>query len=117
MNRFGPLALVRSRRLGYTRRRLEKRSQALQACNLTRNIQADGAPMVHRTPGGVTSPGVFFHHRTPELCLRKRIGTVPKTSLSNTIRSQFGAIAFSSFHCDRCRPATYRGLSGEVHED
>lgn len=26
---------------------LEKRSQALQACNLTRNIQADGAPMVH----------------------------------------------------------------------
>jgi hypothetical protein len=46
--------------------RLEKRSQALQACNLTRNIQADGAPMVHR-PLESKSPGVFFcPHRTPE---------------------------------------------------
>ena len=45
--------------------RLEKRSQALQACNLTRNIQADGAPMVHLAPGG-DSRGLFFHHRTPE---------------------------------------------------
>ena len=49
--------------------RLEKRSQALQACNLTRNIQADGAPMVHH-PWGFTPPGVFFcTHRTPESCL------------------------------------------------
>jgi hypothetical protein len=32
--------------------RLEKRSQALQECNLTRNIQADGAPMVHRLSVG-----------------------------------------------------------------
>jgi len=50
---------------------LEKRSQALQACNLTRNIQADGAPMVHLAPG-ISPPGVFSYHRTPELCLRKR---------------------------------------------
>jgi hypothetical protein len=45
---------------GYNNRCLEKRSQALQACNLTRNIQADGAPMVHRTPEGAILRGFFF---------------------------------------------------------
>jgi hypothetical protein len=52
-----PFVLLRSRCWLYSPR-LEKRSQALQACNLTRNIQADGAPMVH---GPLEpSPGVFF---------------------------------------------------------
>ena len=50
--RFGPVRLWLLR--------LEKRSQALQACNLTRNIQADGAPMVHRTPVGFCLQGFFF---------------------------------------------------------
>jgi len=40
--------------------RLEKRSPALQACNRTRNIQADGVPMVHRTLGGSTSRGLLL---------------------------------------------------------
>jgi hypothetical protein len=40
--------------------RLEKRGQTLQACNLTRNIQADGAPRVHRTPEGSNLRGFFF---------------------------------------------------------
>ena len=31
---------------------LEKRSRALRGRNLTRNIQADSAPMVHLVPGG-----------------------------------------------------------------
>jgi hypothetical protein len=47
--------------------RLEKRSQALQGCNLTRNIQVDGAPRVH-PPGGFVLPGFFcptFGHRSP----------------------------------------------------
>ena len=48
---------------------LEKRSQALQGCNLTRNIQVDGVPMAH-PPGGVFPAGLSFsHHRTPEPCL------------------------------------------------
>jgi len=54
--------------LGWSR--LEKRSQALQGCNLTRNIQvdrcADGA-----SPGGChPARGLLLTpHRTPELCL------------------------------------------------
>ena len=98
--------------------RLEKRSQALQACNLTRNIQADGAPMVHLAPGGKLQ-GSFFHHRTPELCLGKRTGTV-KQDVSFSVRFDLssGAVAFSSVQAgDQGRPATYRGLSKEVHED
>jgi len=38
--------LAASGELGYPPARLEKRSQALQGCNLTRNIQADGVPLV-----------------------------------------------------------------------
>jgi hypothetical protein len=92
--------------------RLEKRSQALQACNLTRNFQADGAPMVHH-PCGIIPPGVFFlHHRTPESCLRKRTGiAAPDVSF----QPQFGLRATRSpslrFPGDPCRPCTYRGLS------
>src|SRR5262249_16649496 len=52
------LVAVPTRRL-YSRC-LEKRSQALQACNLTRNIQADGVPMVHRAPGESLLLGSFF---------------------------------------------------------
>src|SRR5688572_2725689 len=51
--------------------RLEKRSQALQACNLTRNIQVDGAPMVQASEGSAFR-GFFLRHRTPEPCLGKR---------------------------------------------
>lgn len=55
------LACPRGLRLVY----LEKRSQALQGCNLTRNIQVDGAPMVH-PPGGILPARLFLsHHRTP----------------------------------------------------
>jgi hypothetical protein len=39
--------------------RLEKRSQALRGRNLTRNIQADGAPMVHQVPGNFGCQGPF----------------------------------------------------------
>jgi hypothetical protein len=39
------VTLPGSGRFGYGFLRLEKRSQALQGCNLTRNIQVDGAPM------------------------------------------------------------------------
>jgi hypothetical protein len=92
-----PLALPLSHTAGYNCRRLEKRSQALQACNLTRNIQADGAPMVHH-PWGVKPPGVVFHHRTPELCLGKRTGTLQQdVSFSARFGLRFGAVAFSSF--------------------
>jgi hypothetical protein len=49
---------------------LEKQSQALQRCNLARNIQADGAPMVHG-PRRAIFGDFFLAHRTPELCLRK----------------------------------------------
>src|SRR5262245_39848853 len=57
---------------GYNNQCLEKRSPALQACNRTRNIQADGVPMAHRAPGRTRSSGPFFCHWTPELCLKKR---------------------------------------------
>src|SRR5438270_14094260 len=40
---------------------LEKRSPALQGCNRTRNIQADGAPRVHRASCGLPpQEAVFF---------------------------------------------------------
>ena len=45
---------------GLYSRCLEKRSRALQACNLTRNIQADGVPMVHWVPGEGLLQGSFF---------------------------------------------------------
>ena len=92
--------------------RLEKRSQALQACNLTRNIQADGAPMVHH-PWGIKPPGVFFcHHRTPESCLGKRTGIVAQdVSLQLRFGLSSAAIAFSSVAGRSCRPCTYWGLS------
>jgi hypothetical protein len=38
---------------------LEKRSQALRGRNLARNIQADGAPMVHLVPDGLGRQGPF----------------------------------------------------------
>ena len=39
---------------------LEKRSQALRGRNLTRDIQADGAPMVHLASGDQGYRGPFF---------------------------------------------------------
>src|SRR5262249_58440002 len=57
---------------GYNDQCLEKRSLALQACNRTRNIQADGVPRAHRAPGHRRSQGPFFCHWTPEPCLEKR---------------------------------------------
>ena len=66
---------------------LEKRSQALQACNLTRNIQADGAPMVHRTPG--TSQGSAFStigHRSYALKTHR----VARPGVSTTVPSPCG---------------------------
>jgi hypothetical protein len=39
--------------------RLEKRSQALRGRNLARNIQTDGAPMVHHVPGNYGCQGPF----------------------------------------------------------
>ena len=51
--------------------RLEKRSQALRGRNLTRDIQADGAPMVPGASGEKLCQGPPFldRHGTPELCL------------------------------------------------
>ena len=52
--------------------RLEKRSRALRGRNLTRNIQADGAPTVYLVPDGSGRQGPFYSwHRQPESCLRK----------------------------------------------
>ena len=46
---------------------LVKRSQALRGRNLTRDSQADGAPMVHQAPGRSRGPGsLFVTTRTPE---------------------------------------------------
>ena len=60
--------------------RLEKRSQALQGCNLTRNIQVDGAPRVH-LPGRFRSARFFLsHHRTPEPCLENPPSQRPRSS-------------------------------------
>ena len=42
--------------------RLEKRSQALQACNLTRNIQADGAPMLQCALNCANDGEVYAFH-------------------------------------------------------
>jgi len=71
---------------------LEKRSQALQGCNLTRNIQADGAPMVHRASWGLTpQEAIFFtighpsyasenppsqHHKTNSFCWEPCVPTL-----------------------------------------
>src|SRR6516165_2059062 len=77
--------------------RLEKRSQALQACNLTRNIQADGVPMVHRAPGASNLQGSFFvtiGHRSH--ALKTHRNSSPRRLLRATIRLSSATIAFSS---------------------
>ena len=52
---------------------LEKRSWPVRGRNPTRDIQADGAPMVHRAPDERFRQGplCFDPHRTPEPCLKK----------------------------------------------
>jgi hypothetical protein len=51
--------------------RLKKRSQALLGSNLTRDIQADAAPMARPASGGKSSEAVAFEpHWTPERCLK-----------------------------------------------
>src|SRR5262249_22086429 len=74
---------------------LEKRSQALQACNLTRNIQADGAPMVHPALGDQYLQGSFCRHRTPEPCLKKRT-YIPGQTLGVRFDLGAGAVDISS---------------------
>jgi hypothetical protein len=99
--------------------RLEKRSQALQACNLTRNIQADGAPLVHLTPEGSDLQGSFLSPADTRVMPWKTHRDSPsRRLLSSRVRSLlwhdrflFGLLG------NPCRPATYRGLSKEVHED
>src|ERR1700730_18779500 len=98
---------------------MEKRSQALQACNLTRNIQADGAPMVHRTPEASAFRVLFFFHRAPESCLPKRFREPLKASPSPTVPSQCqrGRFVFGSSG-DLMSPTHLSGtLQREVHED
>ncbi len=93
--------------------RLEKRSQALQACNLTRNIQADGAPMVHRTPGASAFRGLFFAsigHRS------HASENAPEKLLTAYLRQRFrlsaSAVASSSVNqAIQRRLCTYWGLS------
>jgi hypothetical protein len=52
--------------------RPEKRSQALLGSNLTRDIQADGAPMARPASGGKSSEAVAFEpHWTPERIFEK----------------------------------------------
>jgi hypothetical protein len=110
------LGAVPSRRL-YSPR-LEKRSPALQRCHRTSNIQADGVPMAHRAPGVAIPQGSCFAigHRSYALKTHRHSHSrrsLPKHgSASASARSQ--ALRWSG---DPCRPATYRGLSAEVHED
>ena len=51
----------------------EKRSQALQRCNLARDISVDGTPMVLPVPGEHPFVGDSFleDHWIPEPCLKK----------------------------------------------
>jgi hypothetical protein len=52
--------------------RLEKRSQALLGSNLTRDIQADAAPMARPASGGKSSEAVALEpHWTPERIFEK----------------------------------------------
>jgi hypothetical protein len=97
--------------------RLEKRSQALQACNLTRNIQADGAPMVHLAPGGKLQGPFFSPSDTRVMPWKTHRHSSARRLLSRRFSLSFGAVAFSSSAGDLRRPATYWGLSEEVHED
>src|SRR6516225_2721298 len=62
VNRCCPLALLLSRRGGYTPaawRSGVRLCPGAPGCNLTRNIQADGVPMVHRAPGESILQGSF----------------------------------------------------------
>jgi hypothetical protein len=79
-------------------RRLEKRSQALQACNLTRNIQADGAPMVHRTPEARLRGFCFpLPSDTGVMPQKTHLGSAKAPPLASSCRPSSRAVACSYF--------------------
>src|SRR6516164_8723665 len=94
--------------------RLEKRSQALQACNLTRNIQADGTPMVRPTSGESNLLRSFLSPSDTGVMPWKRTGIKSQTS----VRSLFGFGRFLFGSRAIASPMHLSGtLPGKVHKD
>ncbi|TWU32205.1 hypothetical protein Poly41_56900 [Novipirellula artificiosorum] len=85
----------------------EKRSGALQRCNLTRDIPVDGAPRVLPVPGGRPSVGDSFlrDHWTPEPYLQKTsgLGSARFRRMSHIYLPQF-----ARFHAEKKDHSNHR---------